>query len=224
MLDRNIRGSRVHQRQCFELSQWPNPTQADVRDDLFAPREVEALFVSGRVHSGWFNPKNDNENSLAIIQPNPKPAGGHAFAIVGYNSIGFIVQNSWGERWGTDGFAIWRYTDWQANVSDGWVFRLGIATPSIFSLEAESATPVEEAELFERAPKRQMIAGHFAHFDDGKFAARGDYWTMASDIQKTADRIKDNADRYKHVIIYVHGGLNSPKSSARRIAALKTPQ
>lgn len=186
-----------------------------------ALNEVEAIYVSARVHSGWFNPKSDSENSLSIIQPNPNPAGGHAFAIVGYNSIGFIVQNSWGERWGTDGFAIWRYADWQANVSDGWVFRLGVPTPSIFNSEAQTSRPVEEAELFKHAPKRQEIAGHFAHFDDGKYVERGDYWTTAADIQQTADRIKDNTDWYKHVLIYVHGGLNSPKASARRIAALK---
>jgi len=186
-----------------------------------ALNEVDAIYVSARVHSGWFDPKSDAGHSLAIIEPDPEPAGGHAFAIVGYNEVGFIVQNSWGEKWGTDGFAIWRYVDWQANVSDGWVFRLGIPTPTIFGLEAKSHTEVEEAELFKRGPKRQEIAGHFAHFDDGKYAARGDYWTTASDIQQTAKRIKENADRYKHVLVFVHGGLNSPKASARRIAALK---
>jgi hypothetical protein len=186
-----------------------------------ALNEVDAIYVSARVHSGWFNPKSHDGHSLAIIQPSPEPVGGHAFAIVGYNALGFIVQNSWGEDWGTKGCAIWRYVDWQANISDGWVFRLGIPTPTIFGLEAKSTTPAEEAEFFKRGPKRQEIAGHFAHFDDGKFAARGDYWTAASDIQLTANRIKDNADWYKHVLVYVHGGLNSPKASARRIAALR---
>ena len=186
-----------------------------------ALNEVDAVYVSALVHSGWFNPKSDDGHSLAVIQPNPEPAGGHAFAIVGYNAIGFIVQNSWGEGWGTDGFAIWSYSDWQATVSDGWVFRLGIPTPTIFGLEARSAVSVEEAEFFDRGPKRHEIAGHFAHFDDGEYAARGDYWTTASDIQQTATRIKDNADWYKHVLIYVHGGLNSPKASANRIASLR---
>jgi pimeloyl-ACP methyl ester carboxylesterase len=186
-----------------------------------ALNEVDAIYASARVHSGWFNPKSDDGHSLAIIQPNPKPAGGHAFAIVGYNAIGFIIQNSWGEGWGTDGFAIWRYADWQANVSDGWVFRLGIPTPTIFGLKARSTAPVEETEFFKRGPKRQEIAGHFAHFDDGKYVTRGDYWTTASDIQQTASKIKDAADWYKHVLVYVHGGLNSPKASAHRIAALK---
>jgi hypothetical protein len=186
-----------------------------------ALNEVDAIYVSARVHSGWFNPKNDDDHNLATIQPNPEPAGGHAFAIVGYNSIGFIVQNSWGEDWGSDGFAVWLYADWQANISDGWVFRLGIPTPTIFGLEAKSSVTVEESEFFKRGPKRHEIAGHFAHFDDGKYAARGDYWTTAADIQQTAKRIKDNANWYKHVLVFVHGGLNNPKASANRIAALK---
>jgi hypothetical protein len=186
-----------------------------------ALNEVDAIYVSARVHSGWFNPKGDDGHGLAVVQPNPDHAGGHAFAIVGYNSVGFIVQNSWGEGWGSDGFAIWQYADWQANISDGWVFRLGIPTPTIFGLEARSTPSVEGAEFFQRSPKRQEIAGHFAHFDDGKYQPRGNYWTNVPDIQQTARRIKDRADRYKHVLVYVHGGLNSPKSSAQRIASLK---
>ena len=184
-----------------------------------ALNEVDAIYVSARVHSGWFNPKT--VGGVAIIQPDPEPAGGHAFAIVGYNDDGFIVQNSWGEDWGKDGFAIWRYADWQASVSDGWVFRLGIPTPTIFGLTAKSGVPVEEAEFFKRGPKRQEIAGHFAHFDDGKYKQRGDYWTTASDIQLTANRIKEKSDKYKHVLVFGHGGLNSPKASAFRTAALK---
>ncbi|MBE1423484.1 hypothetical protein H4684_000103 [Desulfomicrobium macestii] len=31
--------------------------------------------------------------------------GGHAVAVVGYDSDGFIVRNSWGEKWGDAGFA-----------------------------------------------------------------------------------------------------------------------
>ncbi len=31
--------------------------------------------------------------------------GGHAVTIVGYDDIGFIIKNSWGEQWGTGGYA-----------------------------------------------------------------------------------------------------------------------
>ena len=43
---------------------------------------------------------------------------GHAFALVGYNAHGFIVQNSWGESWGNLGFAILGYDDWLDNGRD----------------------------------------------------------------------------------------------------------
>ncbi len=183
-----------------------------------ALNEVDAIYVSAKVHSGWFQPKE--VNAFARIVPDPKPKGGHAFAIVGYNADGFIVQNSWGPDWGTDGFAIWSYEDWQANVSDGWVFRLGIPTPTIFGLDARPKAPLDEAEFFKKGPKRQEIAGHFAHFDDGRYDEHGDYWTTVGDIAQTAKRIKES-DNYDHLLIFAHGGLNNTKSSARRIAALK---
>lgn len=193
----------------------------NVVDYHAALNEVDAIYVSARVHAGWFTPKSPGGNSLAVIVPDPKPAGGHAFAIVGYNSIGFIVQNSWGEKWGTDGCAIWTYADWQESISDGWVFRLAIPTPTIFGRESARTTPSEGAQATRKAPKRHVIAGHFAHFDDGRYQQRGNYWTTAEDIQFTANRIKANADWYDHVLIYAHGGLNSPKASASRIAELK---
>jgi hypothetical protein len=67
------------------------------------------------------------------------------------------------------------------------------------------------------------IAGHFVHFDDGNFKPRGDYWSTADDALKTAELLRDSVKdkKYDHLLIYAHGGLNSPKDSARRIAALK---
>jgi hypothetical protein len=121
------------------------------------------------------------------------------------------------------GYAIWSYADWQANISDGWVFRLGISTPTIFGMEAASNEVTEESELFKRALKRHEIAGHFAHFDDGTYKERGDYWSTSADIRQTANWIVGDktVGNYEHVLIFVHGGLNSPKASANRIASLK---
>ncbi|MEM9624438.1 MAG: C1 family peptidase, partial [Pseudomonadota bacterium] len=191
----------------------------DVVDYHAALNEVDAIYVSARVHDGWSAPQVRDD--YAVIQPGGEPTGGHAFALVGYNHLGFLVQNSWGEDWGKDGFAIWLYEDWQAHVSDGWVFRLGIATPTIFSLRPRPRSEPDEAELVNKGPKRHRIAGHFAHFDDGHYQTHGNYWTTAADLRQTARRLADNRDWYQHVLVFVHGGLNSPKSSARRIAALK---
>ncbi len=73
----------------------------EINDYHVAMNEVGAIYVSADVHSGWFNPKAAGKNKLAVITPSSTAEGGHAFAIVGYNSQGFIVQNSWGPKWGT---------------------------------------------------------------------------------------------------------------------------
>jgi len=180
-----------------------------------------AVYVSADVHEGWFRPKSSGGKLPKIAYPSPS-AGGHAFAIVGYDRDGFIVQNSWGPSWGEKGFAIWTYEDWIENVMDGWVFRLALPTPQIFGLVARAGRTASEAEKQERAPvKRVRIAGHFVHFDDGRYKQHGDYWSTREDIQQTAALIARNKDFYKHILIFVHGGLNAPRASARRIEALK---
>lgn len=44
-----------------------------------------------------------------------KTAGGHAVTVVGYDTVGFILRNSWGPKWGPtkDGHIIFPYTDWR---------------------------------------------------------------------------------------------------------------
>ena len=39
--------------------------------------------------------------------------GGHAIAIVGYNKQGFIIRNSWGNSYGTNGYALLKYNDFE---------------------------------------------------------------------------------------------------------------
>lgn len=38
--------------------------------------------------------------------------GGHAMAVVGYNSKGFILRNSWGKYWENGGYCVYPYEDW----------------------------------------------------------------------------------------------------------------
>lgn len=37
--------------------------------------------------------------------------GGHAIAIVGYNTKGFLIRNSWGKSWGEKGYTLLKYDD-----------------------------------------------------------------------------------------------------------------
>jgi len=194
----------------------------NLNDYHAALNETGAIYVSADVHEGWNNPRVLDGNAIADIIPSEKFTGGHAFAIVGYNDLGFIIQNSWGSNWGSDGFALWSYEDWASNVSDAWVFRLAVSTPRVFGLTASSEV-TDPAQQGRKAPKRIDIAGHFAHFDDGNLKDSGDYWSNLDDIQLTVNKVNQlaTAGDIQHLLIYAHGGLNSPKASAKRIKAMK---
>ena len=109
--------------------------------------EIGAIYVSADVHDGWdaltatrgpdprrlrsFEPKR-----VPVIEPpKGKDVGGHAFAFVGYTPEGFIVQNSWGTRWGYYGFAVLPYTDWLAHGTDAWVCALGVPAAQTEAIE-----------------------------------------------------------------------------------------
>lgn len=105
-----------------------------VVDMQAAIAEIGAIYVSAQVHNGWdivpnFKraPASHDQAELPVI-PERKGGelGGHAFALVGYNEGGFIVQNSWGKRWGASGFAVMPYSDWVMYGTDAWALALGV--------------------------------------------------------------------------------------------------
>ena len=182
-----------------------------------AINETGVLFASARVHSGW---KRDSVKN-GLIEYRSDPVGSHAFAIVGYNRQGFWVQNSWGKKWGNKGLALWSYQDWLENVRDAWAVRMAISTPQIWHLAVPPSSDDDlQKGLFSRSPKRAEIVGHYVHIDDGEFDTRGRYWSDLASVRQTADLVA-RSEKYKHLLFYAHGGLNSTKASARRIAAMK---
>lgn len=105
-----------------------------------AIHEIGAVYVSCTAHDGWDAvmqkgealPAPKKHEDLPVIGPlkDPKNSGGHSFALVGYNELGFIIQNSWGLRWGASGFAVVTYEDWVTNATDAWAIALGVAQNS----------------------------------------------------------------------------------------------
>lgn len=182
-----------------------------------AMNEVGVIYASAMVHAGW----SENNVKSGVIKQSKDMIGGHAFAIVGYDANGFWIQNSWGPEWGKRGLAHWSYEDWQDNVRDAWVVRLALPTPQLWGRGHDSDTySTEKSGIFSRGPRRDEIAGHFIHIDDGEFHDSGKYWSNLRDVQETARHIA-KSPKYDHILIYAHGGLNSTKASASRIAAMK---
>lgn len=105
-----------------------------VVDMQAAIAEIGAIYVSAQVHNGWSTVRNvrrapashDEAELPTIPERNRGELGGHAFALVGYNERGFIVQNSWGQRWGAAGFAVMPYGDWVMYGTDAWALALGV--------------------------------------------------------------------------------------------------
>jgi len=188
-----------------------------ISDFHAALNEAGAIFCSANVHDGWASSATKN----GVIPFRDGKSGGHAFALVGYDKKGFWVQNSWGETWGDGGTALWTYEDWYENLVDAWVLSLALPTPQIWAMGAARAGLVRGEAVGEgNAPPRGKIAGHFVHIDDGEFHDAGSYWSNLEDIRTTAAHLAASAN-YDHLLLYAHGGLNSPKASAKRIASMR---
>jgi len=57
------------------------------------------------------------EGSSVLDLPKVYPKSNHMILIVGWNELGFIVQNSWGKSWGDRGFAILPY---EYKINEAW--------------------------------------------------------------------------------------------------------
>ena len=198
-----------------------------ISDYHAALNETGVIYASARIHEGWKNPVK------GVIVPSSLTQGGHAFIILGYDSEGFIIQNSWGEKWGgfkdRPGIAHWAYEDWAATIMDAWVLRLAVPTPEAFDFTVASTFTPESENSFGHlnisTPRESEIAGHIIHLDDGKLKGSGKYPTPIQKIEETAKFISNDEasskHSYRHLVFYAHGGLNSASDSANRVRKMK---
>jgi len=73
----------------------------------------EALYRDGPLYISF--PVFNNGTSMWKPRPNETQKGGHAMTVVGYNTKGFIIRNSWGNKWGDKGHCIYPYDDFGAH-------------------------------------------------------------------------------------------------------------
>jgi Papain family cysteine protease len=209
-----------------------------------AIHEVHAIYASATVHEGWWLEK---QNSLSVIDVDGKgEVGGHAFAIVGYRDDGFIIQNSWGSRWGYRGFAVLTYPDWLQHGLDAWVAVLGAPVAVGSSPIALSRTALQDLPRRTRGTK-VMLSGGRATFtyrsaevvpwaddrayehslilgNDGRPLHRLLEAATADDnlrlVAEAGPGAWLGAGRGRKLAVYAHGGLNDEEASIRRIRVL----
>ena len=177
--------------------------------------EVGILYATATVHQGW--DEVDAGGDIAWPQP---LAGGHAFAIVAYDSDGFWIQNSWSDQWGRGGFARICYDDWLANATDVWVARLG--APVMLRQNESAAIAHSAAAARSVAYSYADLRPHIVSLgNDGELRPGGDYGTTATELKEIFEVDMPRAMASwpeKHVLLYAHGGLVDERSAIQRLA------
>lgn len=197
--------------------------------------ETGAIYVSCFTHDGWDEvavskrKKITGHDSLPIIPFDGKPSrsGGHAFALVGFNTDGFIVQNSWGNAWGAGGFAVLTYADWLANAMDAWVAALGVPGVVLGQLASgsklgSSRAGINRSEWWDEATayEHSIVLGN-----DGRVSRYLTQDELSRALLYQACGLPDQWFRQqggakKRLLIYAHGGLNSEADAIKRARAL----
>lgn len=212
----------------------------NIRDMHVALAEVGAIYASAYTHTGWDALLHDRRSPApsAIGEIPVMQAGtgardqGHAFAIVGYTSDGFVVQNSWGPDWGRGGFAVLPYEDWLANAMDCWVVQLGAVTiehervaraPSLRTDAAGKAIVSGDATLAYHEISPFVIDME----NEGRLSQRGRFRTTPDDLRLLVEHHLPHAATlwgsgtagHIDIALYAHGGLTSEDAAAETARA-----
>ena len=203
-----------------------------ITDMQAAIHEVGAIYVSSYTHDGWDAlpaSRQFTHEKLPRIPFDGRPSrdGGHAYALVGFNTHGFIIQNSWGNGWAAGGFAVLSYADWLANGMDAWVAALGV--PGVVPGRLADGEPVSS----ERAATQQATwwseAKAYEHSlvfgNDGRI----NRYVTQDELSRTLlyqacglpdQWFRNHPGKKKRLLIYAHGGLNSEDDAIKRARAM----
>lgn len=217
----------------------------NVRDIHAAIFEAGIVYATLMVHEGWdepgyLDPKKDKTRNevdieftyatnieritLPVICRKGRADSGHAVAIVGYTCDGFIVQNSWGDGWGTGGFALLPYEDWLMHATDCWVAQLGVPVSlDLWSKGGAAETTAGQARAQQAVPLADIRPYVVDIGNNGKLSDSGQYWTTPEDIARLFESIQEKTRTWQvpRIMLYLHGGLNDERAAARRIVAFR---
>ncbi|UPG92210.1 peptidoglycan-binding protein [Luteibacter aegosomaticola] len=197
--------------------------------------EVGAIYVSANTHDGWqtlptVRKKITGHESLPVIAFDGSPAreGGHAFALVGFNTQGFVVQNSWGKTWGAGGFAVLTYADWLANAMDAWVVAMGVRG-LVFGQRA-AGTAADTRRAGQAGDLTWSEADAYEHSvvlgNDGRVDRYLTQDELTRSLLYQASTLPDQwfrqqpASSPRRLVLYVHGGLNNVDDAIKRVRVM----
>ncbi len=167
--------------------------------------EIGAVYVSGQAHDGWDallldtplrSPRSHDD--LPVIAPvtDRKSMGGHAFALVGFNERGFVVQNSWGTSWGASGFALLPYDDWILHGTDAWACALGVPADLADSARISSHWPVPTGRHLVSRDRAASAVGNPPH----------DPWPFDHDFANPDYQPWSTGEAYQHSLVTGNDG------------------
>lgn len=205
-----------------------------ISDIHSALNEVGIVYASVDTHAGWDAgdkepPRTKRPKSfdgMFAIPHRRGSAGGHAIALVGYNERGFLIQNSWGTRWGTYGLALLTYDDWLSNAMDCWVAQLGVATQEHEAIARSNTLRVDRSQKVTLASGEVLRNREISPFvvdmgNNGALSDRGVFRTTPDDLRALVQvHLAEARTRWRltgkpiDVCIYAHGGLVDEKSAA----------
>ncbi len=226
MVDRAFTDLRAEDAKRRPIGAYYRIVDSDVSHMQAAITEGDAVLASAGVHDGW-DPgslRRFRGETYPRILPQQRAKGLHAFAMVGYTPDGFIIQNSWGKKWGKNGLALLHYDDWMEHRQDAWVSRPGPETrnykghPAIFvaGFGGGSATYAgsqigSSGEGFDLS--NPEVLSYLINTDDrGGLSSTGALTTEKAQLPGMAQKVLASptlSDGYHHVMLYAHGGLNS---------------
>jgi hypothetical protein len=205
-----------------------NPFRLD--DVQSAITELNAIAVSGVIHEGWKTPvarRKGGETVHVITRPvDARVVGGHAYCLVGYNEVGFLVQNSWGTGWGGGGFATLPYEDWLDSAYDAWVARPGVPQTPFYSGRSRTAVGTGGELVTAAAPDLRRLAFHVVNTgNDGSLSSTGKFVSTPSQVDRAIDHmgawheflLGEGRTEQRHVVLWAHGG-GVAEDSALQIA------
>jgi hypothetical protein len=225
----------VEDEELLELArQWPlgafyriNSFRLDDMQSAIA--DLNAICASAVIHDGWVEPRimRRNGETLHVIarRVDANQLGGHAFALVGYNEVGFLVHNSWGTDWGKRGFATLPYEDWLDSAYDAWVTRPGVPKTPFASGRTRTAVATGGELATAPAPDLRRLANYVVNLgNQGLLSTSGSFVSSPAQIDRAFGHMerwhdqwlaRDGAPRERHVLLYAHGGLNAEDAGLR---------